>query len=86
MAAIVTDYASFNAQLNRQFGPGCDVEVAAYIGRKLTLCVAWGEEVFCRSGAHSPAEIGMQTTAAYRSCELRENYCVDTEQKNCSEQ
>ena len=33
MAVLVTDFTSFSAQLNRQFGPGCDIEVAAYIGR-----------------------------------------------------
>ena len=32
-----TDFASFSAQLNRQFGAGSDTEVAATIGRKLTL-------------------------------------------------
>ena len=38
-----TDFASFSAQLNRQFGAGSDTEVAATIGRKLTLARAWGE-------------------------------------------
>ena len=58
MAAIVTDYASFNAQLIRQIGPGSDTEVAATIGRRLAVGGAWGEETFSKSGAHVPAEIG----------------------------
>ena len=58
MAAPVTDYISFNAQLNRQVGQDSDTEVAATIGRKLTICGAWGEETFSKSGAHVPAEIG----------------------------
>ena len=52
MAAIVTDYTSFNAQLNRQIGADSDSEVAATIGRKLTIGGAWGEEMFSKSGAH----------------------------------
>ena len=37
MVAPVTDYTSFNAQLNRQVGQDSDTEVAATIGRKLTI-------------------------------------------------
>ena len=33
MAAPVTDYISFNAQINRQVGQDSDTEVAATIGR-----------------------------------------------------
>ena len=58
MAAIVTDYTSFNAQLNRQIGADSDSEVAATIGRKLTIGGAWGEEMLSKSGAYVPAEIG----------------------------
>ena len=58
MAVLVTDYTSFNAQLNRQIGADSDSEVAATIGRKLTIGGAWGEEMFSKSGAHVPAEIG----------------------------
>ena len=58
MAAPVTDYDSFNTQLNRQVGPGSDSEVAATLGRKLTVGGAWGEEMFSKSGSYVPAEIG----------------------------
>ena len=51
MAAPVTDYDSFNTQLNRQVGPGSDSEVAATLGRKLTVGGAWGEEMFSKSGS-----------------------------------
>ena len=54
MAAPVTDYTSFNAQLNRQVGPDSDSEVAATIGRKLTIGGAWGEEMFSKSGSYVP--------------------------------
>ena len=58
MAVLVTDYTSFNAQLIRQVGADSDTEVAATIGRKLTIGGAWGEEMFSKSGSYVPAEIG----------------------------
>ena len=58
MAAPVTDYDSFNTQLNRQVDPGSDSEVAATLSRKLTVGGAWGEEMFSKSGSYVPAEIG----------------------------
>ena len=51
MAVLVTDYTSFNAQLIRQVGADSDTEVAATIGRKLTVGGAWGEEMFSKSGS-----------------------------------
>ena len=58
MAAPVTDFTSFTAQLNLQFGPGSDEVVTGHIGRNLTRAGAWGEEAFAKTGAHTPAEIG----------------------------
>ena len=58
MAAPVTDFTSFTAQLNHQFGAGSDEVVTGHIGRNLTRAGAWGEEVFAKTGAHTPAEIG----------------------------
>ena len=58
MAAPVTDFTSFTAQLNLKFGPGSDEVVTGHIGRNLTRAGAWGEEVFAKTGAHTPAEIG----------------------------
>ena len=43
MAAPVTDFTSFTAQLNLQFGPGSDEVVTGHIGRNLTRAGAWGQ-------------------------------------------
>ena len=58
MAINVTNYATFNARLAQVVGAGSDSEVAGTMGRKLAINRAVGEDVFAKTGAHIPAEIG----------------------------